>query len=62
MVDIFGLFKKDYRSEFKNRCSSKVEERIIKARESHGLEDAKVQENIRTSVCDLILNTNIELK
>ena len=35
MVDIFGLFKKDYRSEFENRYSSKVEERITKARERY---------------------------
>lgn len=50
MIDLFKT--KDYRSEFENRCRSKVEEKVLKTRERHGLEHAKLEENIRKSVCN----------
>jgi len=52
MVDLFKT--KDYRLEFENRCRSKVEEKVLNTREKHGLEVAKVEENIRKSVCNCI--------
>ncbi len=52
MIDLFKT--KDYRSEFENRCRSKVEEKVLKTKERHGLERAKIEENIRKPVCNCI--------
>lgn len=52
MLDIFKT--KDYRLEFENRCRSKVEEKVLKTRVRRGEERAKLEENIRKSVCACI--------
>lgn len=63
MPDIFSIFKKDFKPEFQNRCRSKIEEKILKTKERHGLERAKIEENIRKPVCDCIAPyANIDLE
>lgn len=52
MLDIFKL--KDHILEFENRCRSKVEENVLKTRERHGLERAKLEENIIKPICNCI--------
>ena len=60
MVDLFKT--KDYKPEFENRCLSKVEEKVLKTRVRHGEDRAKLEENIRKSVCICIApHTNRDL-
>lgn len=61
---MFDLFKKNYRPEFENRCISKVEDKVFMTRIRHGAERAKLEENIRKSVCNCIapyVNRDLEV-
>lgn len=60
---MFELFKKDYRPEFEKRYLSKIEDKALMTRIRHGKERAKIEENIRKSVCACIApHTNRDLK
>lgn len=54
---------KNHRPEFENRCKSKVEEKVLKTKEKHGEERAKIEENIIKPICNCIApHTNRDLE
>ena len=51
---MFDLFKKDYKPEFENRCATKIEDKALMTRIRHGADRAKLETNIRKSVCNCL--------
>ena len=55
---------KNHMPEFENRCKSKAEEKVLKTKEKHGEERAKIEENIIKPICNCIapyVNRDLEV-